>query len=731
MQSTETVVITQDSTHAPKSDSGSGIALPPDIELGHYRIIRKIGKGGFGITYLATDTLTNEQVVIKENMPAFYAYRNEKTLKIYPFDAEGSAKNYRHLLTRFVEEARILARLDHPNIVRVHNAFEALGTAYYVMPYIPGKELHKVTPDVVDEAWLTPILRALLKALDYLHAKGLLHRDIKPGNILLQEDDTPILIDFGTARALNTDHSATMVNTPGYTPLEQITPHGKHGPWTDIYALGATCYRIITGQLPPDAVARIDGDPLYHPLSTQAELRERFSEKLLKSIDKALSMKETDRWQTATDWLNMLPEEENEQHTRLVSVKIISSDDAHTPRRKRYYIIGIILLLIIPLLYCLYAWEKAYVEERIRLAVEAALQAAASAPAEPEKETAPAEEATPAPPPPIRPLAHELSPDFTAQDEATAESAENCTSDATECDSTEHDSSAISSDCTGKGENSPLDHDCSRHAAEETDSPSDSPSESDCKPTEDTRHEAIDTLRGMGINNYNVAILSAYNDPHKLRLLIDAGADVNYQDRNGNTPLRMAARYGRTECVKLLLAASGIDVNLVNRNGETPLYWAACNGQTECVKLLLAAPGIDVNLAETREGMSPLCAAAKYGRTPCLQLLLAVPGIEINQTSFNGGTPLYWAASHGKTECVRHLLTNGSTNVNRANNNGETPLLWAALKGYTACVQLLIEAGADVNQGDYSTPSRTPLKIAKNKRHAECVKLLENAGAIR
>ncbi len=279
------------------------LALPVGLELGHYRLLSKVGQGGFGITYLAEHVQSLEKVVIKENLPTFYASRNNETLRIAPLDVANAEADYAHTLRRFVDEARTLARLNHPNIVRVLDAFEALGTAYYVMPYIEAKELHKVIPtEAVNEAWLLPILKSVLGALDYLHAQNLLHRDLKPGNILLQADGTPILIDFGTARALQTERSATMVGTPGYTPLEQITPHGNRGPWTDLYALGATCYRLITGELPPQSIERIDDDP-YRPLAARVELQARFSHALLSSIDKALAVRAKERWQSAQEWM--------------------------------------------------------------------------------------------------------------------------------------------------------------------------------------------------------------------------------------------------------------------------------------------------------------------------------------------------------------------------------------------------------------------------------------------
>lgn len=163
-------------THsAANMEKTKNIGLPEGFSLGHYHLLNVLGQGGFGITYLALDQRTNVRVVIKENLPTFYAARDEATLQVRPLAVPDAVQSYDHTLRRFVDEARILARLKHPNIVRVQEAFEALGTAYYVMPYIEAKELHKVIPtEAVNEAWLQPILKAVLSALDYLHAKRLL-----------------------------------------------------------------------------------------------------------------------------------------------------------------------------------------------------------------------------------------------------------------------------------------------------------------------------------------------------------------------------------------------------------------------------------------------------------------------------------------------------------------------------------------------------------------------------
>lgn len=389
------------------TSTGKGVALPPELELGPYRIIRKLGQGGFGITYLACHLETQQQVVIKENMPTFYAYRDDSTLRIHPLDEQENIDNYNHTLTRFVEEARTLARLEHPNIVRVREAFEALGTAYYVMPYVGGKELHKAAPATPDEAWLAPILNAILSALSYLHSQNLLHRDIKPGNILLQEDGTPILIDFGTARAMQTGRSATMVGTPGYTPVEQMTTNGKKGPWTDLYALGATCYRVITGACPPEAFDRMEDEDPYIPLSRRPELRGRFSRNFLKSIDTALAVRAHKRWQSAEEWQQALANPSTQPSITMSPVAPAAPqasipatipggllEDAgaspfsasrsrmlpppfeakHSGKNKKWLWIAAALLLILPLGYGLFAYLQAVEEKNKAAEIAAAME---------------------------------------------------------------------------------------------------------------------------------------------------------------------------------------------------------------------------------------------------------------------------------------------------------------------------------------------------------------------
>ena len=280
--------------------------LPPGYELRGFTIERKLGRGGFGITYLARETASDRPVVIKENFVQECSTRHAISMAVGPYGEEGR-ELYEWALTRFLDEAKVLTHLSHSGIVPVLTVFKALGTAYYVMPQVEGTELHKAAPTLhqINEDWLRPVLEKLLKALDYLHGQGLLHRDIKPSNILLRPDGSPLLIDFGTARVKDATHTLTRIGTPGYSPSEQFSIHGKNGPWTDLYSLGATCYHLITGEVPQDAVSRLEEDEL-RPLAGRPELKDRFSHDFLAAIDKAMSVTRRDRWQSAREWVDNL-----------------------------------------------------------------------------------------------------------------------------------------------------------------------------------------------------------------------------------------------------------------------------------------------------------------------------------------------------------------------------------------------------------------------------------------
>ncbi len=723
------------------------LALPEGVELGQYRIIHTLGQGGFGITYLAEVIGSGEQVVIKENLPTFCAMRDRTTLQVTATNPNDELQEYAGYLERFVNEARLLAQLNHPNIVKVLGAFEALGTAYYVMPWVGGQELQTAAPAPTDitEQWLLPILRTLLSTLEYLHGRNIYHRDVKPANILLTEDGIPVLIDFGTARAIISDRSATHVGSPGYSPIEQLRSKGKRGPWTDVYSLGATCYRLITGENPPDALDRMeeDDDPLL-PLAPRAELHGRFSPEFLATIDKALDPRGKDRWQTAAEWLAVLPvpaPQPAPEQAPPTTPEIATTPIAVAPepaRRSRPNVVLILLILVlalgIPGGYVLYQHAREMGAQRLLARQESEsfgelLQQMHAGLSAAQQEIAPAAERVAA----GQPLSEQSSLlqhfDSLRQTAAAAKSlvtklsAESLSGS---CGTLPADPPAFRSFITDFCNNPSVTADSLSNEQLLTLLGWDSALAEAKRKSAEEAEVAQRTLSGKGISEseYSSRIISAAGkgDKELLALLIAAGADVNAAGKDGRTPLYRAASEGRSECVKLLLAAPGIDVNKANKDGNTPLNWAIWNGRSECVRLLLAAPGIDVNKAD-KDGETPLYRAAWKGHSACVKLLLAAPGIDVNKANEVGWTPLTVAAYNGRTECVRMLLAVPGIDVNKANKNGWSPLYGAASYGHSACVKLLLAApGIDVNKADKD--GETPLWNAACNGHTECVKLL-------
>ena len=278
------------------------LALPQGTRIREFEFHRVLGYGGFGITYLGWNLSLDIPVAIKEYLPTGLATR-EQDGSVVSQTAQAAA-DFQWGLERFVDEARTLARFQHPNIVGVHQYFEAHSTAYIVMDYVEGEDLsaHLERKGTLQEAELKAILYPLLSALDVIHQADFLHRDIKPGNIVLRDTDgSPVLLDFGAARqAIEAkSRSVTSIVTPGYAPIEQYSSQGHQGPWTDIYALGGVCYRALTGQAPEDATDRMRHDPLV-PVAQQCA--GRASQEFLAAVDWALSVDEGNRPQRVGVW---------------------------------------------------------------------------------------------------------------------------------------------------------------------------------------------------------------------------------------------------------------------------------------------------------------------------------------------------------------------------------------------------------------------------------------------
>ena len=286
-------------------------ALPQGFQLRAYRVLRVLGVGGFGVTYLCEHSGLGVQVAVKEYLPNEIAVRDGTG--VYP-KSPGDREGFEWGLSRFLDEAKTLARFKHPNVVRVRDCFGANHTAYIVMDYEDGEPLDALLRrhGTLTEAQLKRVLLPVADGLRQVHAAGFLHRDIKPSNVFVRRsDESPVLLDFGSARQalVQKSRSMTAIASAGYSPPEQYESHGAHGVWTDIYALCALCHRAITGKVPVEAprrtgeVARSRADP-QKLLAVAGPAG--YSPGFLDAVDWGLRLIETERPQSLDEWLARL-----------------------------------------------------------------------------------------------------------------------------------------------------------------------------------------------------------------------------------------------------------------------------------------------------------------------------------------------------------------------------------------------------------------------------------------
>ncbi len=265
--------------------------LPRGFQLDRYRIDRQLSLGGFSIVYLAHEE-AGKPVVIKEYLPAGLARRGADALTVTVGAAHQAAFNTG--IKWFFEEGRILAGIDHPNVVHVENFFRANGTAYLVMRYERGRTLKEharqlmESGDVISEAFLRNVFARLLSGLREVHTHKLLHLDIKPANIYVRNDGHPVLLDFGATRqGLGPSAGMNAVFTPGFAAPEQQGSGEPLGPWTDIYSTGASLYDCLAGSEPQPADQRLIKDDLE---PAQVRWGKRYSLQLLELIDWCLKL---------------------------------------------------------------------------------------------------------------------------------------------------------------------------------------------------------------------------------------------------------------------------------------------------------------------------------------------------------------------------------------------------------------------------------------------------------
>lgn len=271
--------------------------LPEGTQLENYRVLRVLAHGGFSFVYLAHDE--NEvPVAIKEYLPSSLALRTNGALS--PRVPEENAATFRYGMKCFFEEGRALARLSHPNVVRVVNFFRANDTVYLVMRYERGRTLQRhiqKREGPLEEEWIRRTFAQLLNGLREVHSNKLLHLDIKPGNIYVRNDGTPVLIDFGAARQTLSEEAVQLppTYTPGFASPEQHAQRRDLGPWSDIYSVGASMYACLSGQTPVPAPKRLEKDTL---VPARRQWAGKYSAELLDIIDWCMRLDHMERPQS-------------------------------------------------------------------------------------------------------------------------------------------------------------------------------------------------------------------------------------------------------------------------------------------------------------------------------------------------------------------------------------------------------------------------------------------------
>ncbi|MEY8687941.1 protein kinase [Bacteroides sp. AN502(2024)] len=312
------------------------------LQGGKYKIEKVLGQGGFGITYLATQELLNRKVCIKEFFYKEYCERDEATSHV-TLGTQSNREVVERFMTKFIKEARTISQLNHPHIIRIHDIFKENNTAYYVMEYIEGESLaEKVNRDgMLSEAEAVDYIRQVADALSYIHGKNLLHLDIKPGNIMVDCSGHVILIDFGLSKQYDFGGDQTST-TPvgishGYAPMEQYNVGGvsNFSPQTDIYSLGATLYKLVTGDTPPQA-----SDVLNEGLPV---LPSRLSDGVKNAIECAMQVKKKDRPKNVDAFVSLLDMhdsyvlEEKHQSSETAyeekETKVIQAENAKEPEQ--------------------------------------------------------------------------------------------------------------------------------------------------------------------------------------------------------------------------------------------------------------------------------------------------------------------------------------------------------------------------------------------------------------
>ena len=698
-------------------------ALANNTEVDGYRIDKVIGSGGFGITYLGHDLGLNKSVAIKEYLPRDLAVRvdNQSVRAASSSDKD----DFTWGLQRFLDEARVLARFDHKNIVRVHRFFQMHGTAYIVMEYVDGETLSSLLQreHTLSCQHLLSILDPLLSGLEIVHKGDVLHRDIKPGNIIIRDSGVPVLIDFGAARQAvgARSRSVTAIVTPGYAPIEQYSTRGRQGPWTDIYALGAICYRAMTGETPIDATERVRRDPLV-PLSKQS-IPEGYPGFFPGAVDRALSVDAEERPGSIGEWRDMLegrgeagavsaPTADERAKTRLLprdSRPAASAGQPQAPsgfKPSRGLVFGgigavavtgfVITLLsfggrgptpepeptdipeqtiIAPELAA--AWARAQTLNTAE-AYEDFLGTWPDSPYADDAKAAMGRLGTEAD---DAAFAQAQSRDLVrsygqyVQDYPAGRHMDKADDGAWGSAGRQNTANAYQAYLTDFPDGKYIEDaraaiaEAARQEAERQEAERQEAERQEAKRQEAERQKQARCRAWNSRDFFRTALAG------DVRTCLRAGANPEARDEDGDTPLHNAAYNGHVGAIAALLEA-GADLEARDENGATPLHWAAGEGHAGVIAALLEA------------------------------------GADPRARDESSATPLHWAADEGDAGVIAALLEAGAYPKARQ-KEGATPLHFAARNGHAGAIIALLEAGADPRAR--ARDGRTPFDAISSK----------------
>lgn len=281
--------------------AGQRALAPGKLVHGYYRVEKTLGEGGFGVTYLVTDTRDGRRYAMKEFFPDKMAFRDPKSDIVLP--KKEYADSFDRFRQQFLDEARLIYKYrDHPSIIDVHKLFSGNNTAYYVMGYLEGEDLKakfKAHGGRLPWEFLRPVLEQIVSVLALLHQNGVVHCDISPDNIFVLNNGSAKLIDFGAAKSTIGSQNREVFLKRGFAPPEQTRANGKIGPWSDVYALAVTIYYTYTGKMPPSSVDRQIDDRTVWPSQMGIALP---SDNWEYALRRAMAMRIEDRYQSVLEF---------------------------------------------------------------------------------------------------------------------------------------------------------------------------------------------------------------------------------------------------------------------------------------------------------------------------------------------------------------------------------------------------------------------------------------------